>query len=96
MKRSITFETFGEESIDTGEPIDSGFVHQMEPITLRDLLSEVKCNGNQWAQETFSGLRVEHYPCDDYRTGETTVETTHVECSQRNAQRILKLIKNRI
>jgi hypothetical protein len=96
MKRSVTFETFSEESITTGEPIASGFVHEMEPITLRDLLSQIKHNGNQWAQETFNGLRVEHYPCDDYQTGETTVETMHVECSARNAQRILKLIKNRI
>jgi hypothetical protein len=96
MKRSVTFETYNEESIETCEPIDSGFVHQMEPISLRDLLSQIKYNGLQCIQETFNGLRVEHYPCDDYQTGETTVETMHVECSQRNAQRILKLIKKRL
>jgi hypothetical protein len=96
MKRSVTFEILSEKSIDTGESIDSGFIHQMELTTLRDLLSEIKCKGIQHAEETFTGLRVEHYPHDNYRTGETTVETMHVECSERNAQRILKLIKNRI
>lgn len=96
LKRSVTFETWSEESITLGEPIESGFVFDSEPITLRDLLTEIRHNGNQWAQETWDGLMVEHYPCENYHNGETTIETMHVECSPRNARRILKLIKNRI
>ena len=94
-----TFEVVTTASVAMGEAEDRGFIFEDEPMTLGELIQELKqldhlssthVDGRTWAIG---------YPQTDYRTGDETTESIHVtkilgkEPTAKQLQRIYRLAK---
>jgi len=73
-------------------PIEQRIELGLEPMKLRRLLETAKACAIQ-VRPSKKGLIMEHAPFTVYSTGITTWDKTEVECSQRNAERIMLLIQ---
>ena len=93
MKYSITYETWDEDSIEVGETDDKGFEVQDEEIDMDGIIGVIEefafyqnNNSHGFSLSTMDGDI-------DYRTGETTYRTIHIECTDQEKEEILYHVK---
>lgn len=92
---SKTYEIHTPDSIETGEPEESGFVFQDEPYTFRELLRLIQSEGltmpscSPATGDPYEWLSGESEP--DYQTGEETIYSLHY--SHNNDSRAAKYWK---
>ena len=89
----ISFDTVTQESAEEGDSADYGWSQEPAHASLRECLQAVK---NMGGIDYHDGASF--YPCDgsvDYRTGEVTRESVHVqpltEAAERAWEKVLKM-----
>jgi hypothetical protein len=92
LTRSVTYDVITPESAEHGDFAEIGYVTEPETVTLREAVEDIRRAGIVYVESTYHGLRVSHFDEVDYRTGEVTTETTHLECGATLARRITRLL----
>jgi hypothetical protein len=89
IKQRVKLELFARGIF---KPLETAVLLGLEPARIRTLLETAKAYAIQ-VKQTKNGFVMEHAPFTVYATGMTTWKKTEVECSQRNAERIMILIQ---
>lgn len=91
---SQTFQCVTPESAEHGDYSDQGYEFKETPYTLRELLREIKDQGND--NVSFWGTTMSIYGWNytsDYKTGEDTQKCLHIKASNRALKRLERILK---
>jgi hypothetical protein len=95
FKVSKTYQCVTPESAEHGDFSDQGYEWQDKDYSLRELLYEIKSQGNEYAQlnnDNYADIYGWNYT-SDYKTGEDTTPCLHVSGSSRAMNRLMKIIE---
>lgn len=94
---SKTYDVTTPESAEVGDYEDSGFDFEPEPMTLREVVYEVKKLGAIDSAEAYGG-NMSLYESDgdvNYRTGAETRHALHVRAPENALRRLKEVLKDK-
>ena len=97
---SRTYSEITPESCEDGDFSDHEFVYEDEPMTLKEVIIELE-NSNMSDTSCYPATETNHFwfsnefvnICD--RTNTKRQESLHIECSDKNWKRLIRILKHR-